>query len=221
MQAEFWQQRWEAGQIGFNQAQVNGFLREFWPTLGVEPGARVLVPLCGKSLDMTWLAAQGFVVIGVELSQTAVESYFAEHSMKPAVVQRGDFTVYSAGSVEIWCGDFFALVAEDVGRCDALYDRAALIALPEPMRMRYAEHLGSILPEGCSGLLITVDYDQSKMDGPPFSVPPQWVSKYLSGDWEVGELAVSDALPSTPKAMQNGVTRVEERVYRLVRKQGN
>lgn len=218
MQAEFWQQRWETGQIGFNQPQANTFLREFWSGLGLEQETRVLVPLCGKSLDMTWLAAQGFSVIGVELSQKAAESYFAEHALKPAIVQHGDFRVYSAGSVEIWCGDFFALSAEDLGDCPALYDRAALIALPEPMRARYVEHLARLLPANCRGLLITLDYDQSQADGPPFSVPPQWVDEHLSADWELCELAACDALPSSPKAMREGVTRMDERVYRLMRK---
>lgn len=221
MQADFWQQRWETGQIGFNQAQANASLQEFWPGLGLEPGARVLVPLCGKSLDMSWLAAQGSAVIGVELSQKAAESYFAEHSLTPNVVERGAFTVYSTDQVEIWCGDFFALSAEDIGQCNALYDRAALIALPEAMRARYVEHLGRLLPATCSGLLITLEYDQARMEGPPFAVLPQWVGEHLSADWEVSELAVCDALPGTPKAVQNGLARVEERVYRLVRKSGS
>jgi thiopurine S-methyltransferase len=218
MQAEFWQQRWDSGQIGFNQAQANSFLKEFWPTLNLQAGARVLVPLCGKSLDMTWLAAQGYAVVGVELSQKAVESYFAEHSLEPQVSQRGTFMVYSVADVEIWCGDFFALGAEDIGYCDALYDRAALIALPEAMRERYAAHLGSLMPASSVGLLITLDYDQEKMDGPPFSVPAQWVSEHLSADWDVRELACEDALPRTPKALGIGLSRVDERLYRLTRK---
>jgi thiopurine S-methyltransferase len=218
MQADFWQQRWEAGQIGFHQARPNTFLQQFWPSLGLAEGARVLVPLCGKSVDMTWLAAQGFSVAGVELSEKAVEGYFAEHSLEPEITQRGAFKVYSVENVEIWCGDFFALTAEDVGRCDALYDRAALIALPDAMRERYVAHLGSLMPADGNGLLITLDYDQQQMDGPPFSVPPQWVNKYLSEGWEVSELATEDALPSTPRAQALGLNRVDERVYRLKRK---
>lgn len=218
MQAEFWQQRWDAGQIGFNQAQVNGLLQAFWPTLTLAQGARVLVPLCGKSVDMAWLVAQGFAVVGVELSQKAVEGYFAEQSLEPTIVQRGSFKVYSGERVEIWCGDFFALTAQDIGQCDALYDRAALIALPGPMRERYVAHLDSLMPETSTGLLITLDYDQAKMDGPPFSVPPEWVNAHMSAAWEVSELAVEDALPSTPKASGAGLSRVDERVYRLTRR---
>lgn len=218
MQAEFWQQRWEAGQIGFHQAKPNMFLQRFWPSLGLADGARVLVPLCGKTVDMTWLAGQGLSVVGVELSHKAVEGYFAEHSLEPEITQRGAFKVYSVENVEIWCGDFFALTAEDIGRCDALYDRAALIALPDAMRERYVAHLGSLMPADGNGLLITLDYDQQQMDGPPFSVPPQWVNEYLSQAWEVNELAVEDALPGTPRAQALGLNRVDERVYRLKRK---
>lgn len=218
MQAEFWQQRWEAGQIGFHQPEANGFLRQYWPTLALDPGVRVLVPLCGKSLDMTWLAAQGLAVVGVELSEKAVAGYFAEQDLEPQVRQQGVFKVYRADEVEIWCGDFFALSAEDIGHCDALYDRAALIALPEAMRKRYAEHLLRLLPATCRGLLITLDYDQSQADGPPFSVPPLWIDEHLSADWEISELAACDALPSSPKAMRERVMRMDERVYRLVRR---
>lgn len=217
MQAEFWQQRWEAGQIGFHQATPNNFLQLFWPSLGLAEGARVLVPLCGKSVDMTWLAAQGCVVVGVELSEKAVESYFAEHSLEPSIAQRGGFKVYSVDDLEIWCGDFFALTAQDIGLCDALYDRAALIALPEAMRERYVLHLDSLMPADAVGLLITLDYQQELMDGPPFSVSPKWVNQYLSKGWEVRELAAQDALPNTPRAQAMGLTRMDERVYRLAR----
>lgn len=218
MQAEFWQQRWETGQIGFNQAQTNPFLNEFWPSLGLEKGARVLVPLCGKSLDMTWLVSQGFTVVGVELSQKAVESYYAERLIEPQVEQRGLFRVYSADHVEIWCGDFFELSAQDIGHCAALYDRAALIALPEPMRERYVAHLQTLLPDRCAGLLITLDYEQDQLDGPPFSVSREWVRAHLSPAWQITELAECDVLQSSPKALLKGATRLDERAWRLVRK---
>lgn len=218
MQAEFWKQRWETGQIGFNQAQANPFLHQFWPSLGLEKGARVLVPLCGKSLDMTWLVNQGFSVVGVELSQKAVESYYAERLIEPQVEQRGPFQVYSADYVEIWCGDFFGLSAQDIGHCAALYDRAALIALPEPMRERYVAHLQTLLPASCAGLLITLDYEQDQLEGPPFSVPPAWVKEHLTSEWHVTELAECDVLQSSPKALLNKATRLDERAWRLVRR---
>ena len=134
MQPDFWHKRWQSNQIGFHLPEVNPYLQRFWPQLGVEEGARVLVPLCGKSLDLLWLAHQGHEVLGIELSEKAVEEFFDEHHFDPNVSEQGPFKVYRAGSIELWCGDFFELTAGDVADCTALYDRAALIALPPPMR---------------------------------------------------------------------------------------
>ena len=141
MQPEFWQDRWASNQIGFHQREVNPYLQRHWPVLGLPVVVKVLVPLCGKSLDLLWLAGQGHQVLGIELSQTAVEDFFSEQQLAPEVSDAGAFKVYRAGAIELWCGDFFALTARDVADCAALYDRAALIALPPPMRERYGAHL--------------------------------------------------------------------------------
>jgi thiopurine S-methyltransferase len=124
MQADFWQERWQRNQIGFHQATVNPYLQRHWPAFA--HGAKVLVPLCGKSLDLAWLAGQGVRVLGVELASQAVEAFFAEQGLQPTVVREGEFVRYSAGELDMWCGDFFALTADDVAGCAALYDRAAL-----------------------------------------------------------------------------------------------
>ncbi|WP_122665773.1 thiopurine S-methyltransferase [Pseudomonas viridiflava] len=221
MQAEFWHQRWAANQIGFHQRQANPYLKTFWPDLAVGQGASVLVPLCGKSLDLLWLAEQGHRVLGVELSEKAVQEFFSEQQLEPVISQRGAFRVYSGRGVELWCGDFFALRADDVADCSALYDRAALIALPPEMRERYAAHLALVLPAECRGLLITLDYDQAKIDGPPFSVPDQEVQRLLAEGWELDILQTSDVLKGSVKFEQRGVERLEEQAYRLVRRSKN
>ncbi|UZE30807.1 thiopurine S-methyltransferase [Pseudomonas asplenii] len=215
MQPEFWHTRWERGQIGFHLDQVNPCLQRHWPSLSLGPEARVLVPLCGKSLDLAWLAAQGLRVLGVELSSRAVEGFFLEHQLKPQVSEYGDFRIYEAGPLQLWCGDFFALTAEDVADCSALYDRAALIALPAAMRERYAHHLTQILPGGCQGLLITLDYDQSLLDGPPFAVLDGEVRSLLEPGWALRVEGEQDVLGESWKFLKAGVTRLEERVYRL------
>lgn len=215
MQADFWHDRWERNQIGFHLEHVNPYLERYWPDLGLEPGARVLVPLCGKTLDLTWLAAQGYEVLGVELSEAAVQAFFSEHNLKPRVNQRGGLSVYEAGSVTLLCGDFFALSAEEVGDCSGVYDRAALIALPPPMREDYTRHLTSLLPVGCRGLLITLDYDQSEMKGPPFSVPDPEVQHLLTAHWSIETLEQPDILGKSWKFLKGGATRLVERVYRL------
>lgn len=218
MQADFWHQRWATNQIGFHQSEANPYLQRYWARLGIEPGARVLVPLCGKSLDLSWLAGQGHPVLGVELSEKAVQEFFSEQGLTPLVSQNGAFKVYSAGAVEIWCGDFFSLRAEDVIGCEALYDRAAIIALPPVMRGRYVDHLDKVLPEHCKGLLITLDYDQAKIDGPPFSVPDEEVQRLLTPAWELEVLETCDVLEQSPKFLKGGVERLQERVYRLARR---
>lgn len=216
MQAEFWHSRWKNNQIGFHQSQVNAYLQQHWPALAVPAGGRVLVPLCGKSLDMLWLAGQGLQVLGVELSERAVEDFFSEHQLVPQVSQSGPFKVFRCEDIEIRCGDFFALTAEDVKGCTALYDRAAVIALPGEMRKRYVEHLQAILPVTAKGLLITLDYDQSQLDGPPFAVTDPEVQALFAA-WHPLELASHDVLGESPKFQQAGASHLLERVYRLQR----
>ena len=129
MEPTFWRERWARNQIGFHLPQVNPHLQRHWPQLGLAAGAQVLVPLCGKSLDLVWLASHGHPVLGVELSEQAVQAFFSEQGLTPRISQHGVFSVYQADVIEVWCGDFFALDAEAVADCCALYDRAALIAL--------------------------------------------------------------------------------------------
>ena len=215
MQPEFWHKKWQSNQIGFHLPQVNPYLQRFWPALGLEEGARVLVPLCGKSLDLLWLAQRGHEVLGIELSEKAVEDFFSEHHFDPAVDEQGPFKVYRAGSIELWCGDFFDLTPGDVADCSAVYDRAALIALPAPMRQRYAAHLTRILPKGSNGLLITLDYDQAQMEGPPFAVLDEEVQRLFGASWMLKTLEDQDVLSESGKFLEAGVTRLEERVYRV------
>ena len=215
MQPEFWHKKWASNQIGFHLPQVNPYLQRFWPDLNLSSHARVLVPLCGKSLDLLWLAGRGHRVLGIELSEKAVEDFFTEQQLQPQISEHGVFKVYRAGTIELWCGDVFALSAEDVADCSALYDRAAVIALPAPMRERYAEHLQNILPAGLKGLLITLDYDQSQISGPPFSVDDAQVQHMFGGAWQMQVLESQDVLSDSGKFVQAGATRLEERVYRI------
>ncbi|MGU9829762.1 thiopurine S-methyltransferase [Pseudomonas sp. LF242] len=217
MEPKFWQERWASNQIGFHLPEVNPYLQRHWPKLALAEGAKVLVPLCGKSLDLMWLASLGYRVLGVELSEQAVEAFFSEQGLMPRISQRGVFKVYRADLIEVWCGDFFALDAEALADCSALYDRAALIALPPLMRAQYAEHLNALLRPGCQGLLITLDYDQTQKAGPPFAVADEEVKLLLGGHWSVQVLEEQDILGESWKFVQDGVTRLEERVYRVTK----
>ena len=215
MHAEFWQARWARSEIGFHSPQVNPYLLRHWPDLAVAAGAKVLVPLCGKSVDMAWLASLGYQVVGVELARQAVEDFFSEQQLQPQISEEGAFVVYRAGAVEIYCGDFFALTAQQLQGCQALYDRAALIALPPEMRERYAAHLAQVLPVGCQGLLVTLDYPQEQMAGPPFAVPDSEVQQLLGAAWQLECIEAADVLGENWKFLQRGLQRLDERVYRL------
>ncbi|QDH64287.1 thiopurine S-methyltransferase [Pseudomonas azotoformans] len=206
MEPKFWQERWARNQIGFHLPEVNPYLLRYWPALGLAQGAKVLVPLCGKSLDLMWLASNGYHVFGVELSEQAVEAFFSEQSLTPRITRHGVFKVYQADLIEIWCGDFFALDAGVLADCTALYDRAALIALPPLMRAQYAEQLNSLLRPGCQGLLITLDYDQTQKAGPPFAVPDDEVKVLLGLQWSLEVLEAQDILGESWKFVQDGVT---------------
>lgn len=163
---DFWHERWTLNQIGFHEGRPNAHLERFWPELGLDPGARVLVPLCGKAHDLEWLAARGHPVTGVELSPLACAGFFAERGLRPEVRPQGPYMAWSAGGVTILQGDFMKLE----GTWDACWDRAALIALPPELRPRYGQVLRSCLAPHAPVLLITFVYDQGKRDGPPFSV---------------------------------------------------
>jgi len=214
MEPAFWHRKWADNQIGFHQAEASPYLQRYWPALGLAAGSRVLVPLCGKSLDLAWLAGQGHRVLGVELSRRAVEDFFLEHGLAAQVSQHGAFEVWRSGDVELWCGDVFALQAEDVADCAGLYDRAALIALPAPMRERYKVMLTTLMPVGGKGMLVTLDYDQALLAGPPFSVGDAEVRQGFAG-WRIEALEANELIDESPKFQQAGITSLLERVYRL------
>lgn len=188
MQHDFWHQRWQNQQIGFHQSEINPFLLSHFQALGLQAGQRVFVPLCGKSLDMHWLLAQGIQVIGAELSQLAVDAFFTELKLAPEIRQSGPLRHYRTEQIEILQGDFFALTQDQLGTVDAVYDRAALIALPDEMRKQYSRHLMSIT-QTAPQLLISFQYDQSLVPGPPFSVGRTEVIAHYEPHYILKELA--------------------------------
>jgi len=188
MEPDYWHQRWADNQIGFHQADGEPLLAAHFSVLGLQAGHRVYVPLCGKTGDIAWLLSQGVAVVGVELSETAVKALFAGLGCEPRVSQHGEHRHYAADHIDIYVGDYFTLGAADLGTVDAIYDRAALVALPPPMRARYAQHLMATTARAPQ-LLITYDYDQALVDGPPFSVPADEVAAHYQADYTVTPLA--------------------------------
>lgn len=169
MDEAFWHERWAKGEIGFHEGKPNRLLTQHLPRLGLRPGARILVPLCGKARDLHWLAAQGFAVTGVELSPLAVDALFAEAGLRPRVGEAGALRRVESGALTVFVGNVFDLDTATLGRVDAVYDRAALVALPGPMRRRYARHLIA-LAGAAPQLLVTFEYDPALPIGPPFAV---------------------------------------------------
>ena len=180
MDAEFWRQRWAANNIAFHEDAYHPMLLAHWATLGIDTDAAVFVPLCGKSHDMHWLRERGHPVIGVELSEIAVEAFFAEAGIDSVRDTVGPFVRYTGGGYTLLCGDLFALTPRITGPFAAVYDRASLIALPPPMRVRYAASLETLCESGTGGLLVTVHYPADALTPPPHDVPDDEVEALFS-----------------------------------------
>lgn len=181
MDSNFWLSRWEKREIGFHQKEINRYLEQYWPSLELDKDSTVLVPLCGKSKDMRWLAERGHHVLGVELSEAAVQEFFEEWEVQPQVEEKGSFQSYSRENVEILVGDFFALTNEDLQDVAGVYDRAALVALPPDMRRDFVNLLAKNLPSNVQTLLITFEYRPGALKGPPFSIDIDAVKNLFDG----------------------------------------
>lgn len=218
MEPNFWHARWEANEIGFHQPDINPHLQRYWPRMQVASGGCIFVPLCGKSRDLLWLAGEGYRVTGVEISPIAVQAFFAENELQPQVRAQGRFKAYQAAEITLLEGDFFDLRPEDLDRPAAVYDRASLIALPPEMRRHYARHMAALLPPGTPVLLITLDYPQSEMAGPPFAVSGAEVEELYAADFSITAFAGQDILAGSPGFKARGLTRLTEQAYHLVRR---
>lgn len=217
MDKEFWIERWKRGETGFHQQQGNDLLLKHWATLQVPAGVPVFVPLCGKSVDLIWLAAQGRQVIGAELSPLAVADFFSEQSLTPDVRRDGAFDVYTTGPIMIWCGDFFALPPQAAAGA-AIYDRAALVAMPPSRQRGYAEKLLA-LASGSSIFLVSLDYPEGQITGPPFATPGSQVRALFEETHEVHVAETRDGLAASPALKDRGVTGLEETAYVMTPRQ--
>lgn len=190
---EQWLQRWREGRIGFHRHDTHPALVHFWPQLGIPAGTKVLVPLCGKSLDMHWLADAGYPVLGVELAPDAIRQFFDEQEGRRTQdgvsrYRQSGFAVARQGKVELWQGDFFHLHIHQVNEIGAFYDRASLIALPPATRQRYAFHLAQLLSPGAQGLLVSLHHNE-RHQGPPYSVSNAEIEVLLSANFALTKLA--------------------------------
>jgi len=218
MDPSFWHARWQADEIGFHQAEINPHLQHYWSLLQAALGGCVFVPLCGKSRDMLWLASQGQRVLGVELSPIAVADFFEENALDFSAQADARFVRRQADEITLLEGDFFDLTTADTQGITAVYDRASLIALPPPMRKRYAQQMAALLSSGVPVLLIALDYPAEEMDGPPFAVSAAEVEALFAADFHIDPLGGQDILMDNPRFQARGLTRLDEQVFRLVRR---
>lgn len=197
MAETFWHTRWENNQIGFHQSEVNPILLKHFSKLSLSSGGRIFLPLCGKTLDIGWLLAQGHRVVGIEIVEMAIEQLFSELGLTPTIIQLESIKQYSANNIDIFVGDFFHLTKEILGPVDAIYDRASIVALPEKIRLQYTKHLPAITNHA-KQLLVTYEYDQRLMDGPPFSVSREEVNDHYGSLYKI-KILESNMLPPRSK----------------------
>ncbi|MDP2152725.1 MAG: thiopurine S-methyltransferase [Methylotenera sp.] len=191
MHVDFWHQKWQKNEIGFHLDEANPLLIAHLPSLNLKQGSRVFLPLCGKTLDIAWLLAQGYRVVGAELSEIAIQDLFENLGLIPTISQLGEVTQYSTLNLDMFVGDIFHVSPDMLGGVDAVYDRAALVALPAEMRKDYAAHLMALtypVPQ----LLVCFEYDQALQAGPPFSIGADEVKRHYKTSYDLTLLASAD-----------------------------
>ncbi len=215
MEPEFWIKSWEESRTGFNQQQYHAKLTQYFPQMQPQAGQSVLVPLCGKTIDMVWLASLGLQVHGVELYSGAVEDFFAENKFESVCkTECADFIDHAHQNIRISCGDFFKL--NKTNSYDFIYDRAALVALPDSMRVDYARVICDSLKVGGKYLLIVYEYDQSKMEGPPFSISKTEIERLYADAFDI-QLMESEK-PKSEGPRLSAVEGMRQNVYLLQRR---
>ena len=226
MDLAFWLERWEKDEIGFHQQVINPYLVYFYgdkgPAVEQRDKLKVFVPLCGKSKDMLWLSQNNYKVFGVECSERAVRGFFEENALNYRHAKKDQHSLYltsdQTAEIEVFQGDFFALQQEDLDDVTDIFDRASLIALPVEMRERYTEKMTELQKPGTRSLLVTLSYDQSKMDGPPFSVSEENIHDLYSENFSIEKLCFKEMIDDEPKFKSRGLPSLLETVYKLVRK---
>jgi thiopurine S-methyltransferase len=223
MEHSFWHKKWDLNEVGFHldyahpvlERHLELFAQHEIATSNIESIRKVFVPLCGKTLDIGYLMAQGYEVVAVELSEIAVEAVFQQLNLVPEVQPWKEGKVYQAEKLTIFAGDFFTLSQQDLGAVTLVYDRAALIALPEEMRVQYTQHIAEITQQA-SQLLITLDYDQSIAGGPPFAVDPKEVEKHYAKAYSIKLLEEADIIDQEPRFKAKGLPSFYQRGYQLI-----
>lgn len=210
-----WESRWQEGRIGFHLPEVNSYLLRYFDKLLTQDTESVFVPLCGKTLDLPWLARKTKKVVGIELVHKAVQEFFKENKLTHSIQKSGKLNLFSNDNIDLFQGDFFDLNKAQTSPFEAIYDRASIVAFDRSERQRYVNHLMSFLKPGGRILLITLEYDQNKMTGPPFSVPTDEI-EWLYAPYGILELLeTSDIFDE--RFRKNGLDGMLERVFQFIK----
>jgi len=210
-----WLEFWANNETNWHSDVVTQELEKYLGLLKLESGDTVFVPLCGKSLDMIYMLNRGFSVIGVEVSEIGIKQFFHENGLDFTISQVGEFNLYSAKNIEIYCGDFFSLTSKHLCGVKAVFDRKSLIALDRNLRQKYVKHLNDIISLGVRILLITLHYPKHQMSGPPFSVDKSEVESLFSMAFNYQELKPFQDIENGLKLASAGVDYIENAAYCL------
>ncbi len=207
---DFWAQRWEQGRIGFHSQQVNPQLVKYADRLisglTLESAPRILIPLCGKTVDITWLEDQGCDVVGVEIVEQALEDFHSEQGRQFYVISENGFNAWTSGRTALFQGDFFEIDHSVIGTVTGVWDRAALVAVLPELQQKYADQLVALTRKGARVLLRTFAYDQSAMQGPPWSVSPQTVQTIFGERFRIELLESQELIDVLHKFRDRGAT---------------
>ncbi len=179
MDAEFWHKLWDSNEIGFHNKDVNELFLNNFSKLNFKKNSRVFIPLCGKTVDIKWLLDNSYSVVAIELNENAIKELFSSLQLETSIKKMGSLTLYSAKNIDIFVGDIFELNQSILGKVDIIYDRGAIVALPTTMRQEYTSLLVNIT-QNTPQLIISYEYDQNLMEGPPFSVKESQLKEYYS-----------------------------------------
>ena len=210
-----WIERWESNRIGWHAEQVNRHLIKYLDRFELSTGESIFVPLCGKTNDMSFLVKEGLNVIGVEMSNIAIEQFFSENQLDYVISKVDKFILYEGTGIKLYCGDFFDLKSKHLENVTAIYDRASLIALNEELRQKYVKHLSDIIGFDARILLLTLNYPQHQRSGPPFAVSKEEVDQLCNGSFDIQELYCIEDIENEPMFQNLGVDFVEKAVYLL------
>ncbi len=209
---EFWQQRWRDNQTGFHEGEVNAYLEKNITELSLTKNDTLFLPLCGKAYDLIWLSERGYHVIGVECSELAVSAFFAENNLSANVSEQGQFKVWQSGNITLYCGDFYNLEASWLTAVTAIFDRAALVAIEQQAREHYMQKIIQLCPQA-KILLVSLDYPQNEMSGPPFAVTQDEIQTLVESYYALKRIENNDILAENDKFKERGLTQLNEKVF--------